>query len=101
MEDYAPLEVGNCQICKSELVNSTTVTENELMVSAHLYVVWGEDRYHLILHIKDNYFGINHLTGKTNPFTASDKLQIYRLEGIPPITYDNVLTKLPIYLTFL
>jgi len=94
---FLGLEIGNCRNCQSDIIVTTTVTDGEKIISAHLYVDWGQERYQLLLHLKDNYFAIVHLTPKTN----EPRDEIYKSEGIPDINFQNALSKLSTILTFL
>jgi hypothetical protein len=96
-QSFQSLRIGDCLHCKNDTVHATMVTEGEKLVSAHLYVQWGEKRYQFLLHIKDGYFAIIHLT--SNKSDGRD--EIYKIEEIPDINFDNILNKLPLYLTFL
>lgn len=95
-ESHGSLRIGDCPKCKNEIVNSTMVTEDDRLISAHLYVQWGEERYQFLIHIKDGYFALVHLTS-----LKDERDEIYKANEIPDINFNNVLNKLPLYLTFL
>ena len=72
------------------------VTHGDTLVSAHLYVQKGEERYRFLLHLQDGYFALIHVTSEKD-----GRDEIYKTEEIPDINFHNVLDKLPLFLTFL
>lgn len=88
------LEIGDCPTCRRDGIKTTTVSELEKIITAHLYVEMKGHRYQVLLHLENNYFALNDLNA------AVDKIQIIRLEFIPNITVSNVVQKISTILIF-
>jgi hypothetical protein len=87
------LSIADCYLCSTETVLAKTVSEDDVCLSAHLYVGWKGGDYHCLFHIGSGYFQIKHLESSE---------VIYYQEGIPAnITPQNIFNKLQTYLTFL
>jgi hypothetical protein len=101
MEGYPPLQIGDCQDCIRKQITTTTVVDNDQIVTAHIYVNYEKDKYHLLFNIKGNYFIIIHWPIKIEAFNLNDQKKIFELNCIPTITIDNAINKLETILTFL
>jgi hypothetical protein len=101
MEGYPPLQIGDCQICITKQITTTTVSEYDTIITAHIYINYDKDKYNLLFHIRDNYFAIIHWTINIHAYNLNNHEQIYRLNYIPTITIDNAINKLETILTFL
>jgi len=89
------LEIGNCPDCRKIDVCTTTVSEKEKIIAAHLYVNIKKHRYHILLHLEKNYFAINDLVPDgVNPLIIHQEL-------IPNINVDNAIQKISTILLFL
>jgi hypothetical protein len=94
IKSFPNLYNGTCLHCQIDNVVAITIMEDEKLISAHLYVWRGKERYHFLFHFRKNYFSLRHVTA-----ISGDKI-IYSGQNFPKINANNVLEKLPLYLLF-